>query len=92
MNRPNDPLVWSFVVAALSASSRWTVLPLTPTSFNFVYFSAALIVPWSILLVSSTRSLGRRGLCGLIGAPLVVFWPFAFVLLWWSCRHGYECM
>jgi hypothetical protein len=67
------------------------VLPLTPTIFDFVYFSAALVIQWVLLFLLSVQRLGRRGLWGLIGAPLLFCWPATFILLSWSCRHGYEC-
>jgi hypothetical protein len=92
MKMPDRLLIWSFAVAAVAGTSRWTVLPLTPTTFDFVYFSAALVIPWLLLFIVSVQRLGRRGLWGLVGAPLLLCWPVAFVLLWWSCRHGYECL
>src|SRR5258708_3648107 len=85
------PLLGSLILAALSLSSRWTVLPLTPTTFTFVSVSTALCVIWLVLVSVSIARYGKRALWLLIGAPLVMWWPVLYALLWWTCRHGYEC-
>jgi hypothetical protein len=85
-------LIVSLLIAILSASTRWTVLPLIPSTFTFIEVSAALSALWFALVVISVAKYGKRGVWLLIGAPLVLLWPLVFVLFSWACRHGYECV
>ena len=85
-------LVWSLVIAVLAASTRWSVPLVAAPGFTFVFVSAALAVPWYALLIVSIRRYGKGGLWVLLGAPLVLFWPTLFILLWYACEHGADCM
>src|SRR5947209_12108972 len=82
----------SLILAALSFSSRWTVLPLTPTTFIFVDVSVAFCFAWLVLIIVSITRYGKRSLWLLVGGPFVMWWPAVFVLLLWSCKNGYECL
>jgi hypothetical protein len=85
-------LIMCFIIAAASASTRWTVLPITPATFTFVSVSDALAVLWILSVGVTIAKYGRRGIWALIGAPLVLLWPVVYTLLIWACKHGYECL
>ena len=87
MSGANKLLLLSLIIAVLSISTRWTVLPFIPADFAFAFLSGLLIIPWLIVLTVSLLRHGRRGLWILIGAPLVAYWPTMFVMLWWVCTH-----
>jgi hypothetical protein len=81
-------LFLSLLIGLLALSSRWTVLPLTPTTFVFVLFSAALIVPWAVLQAIALCKYGWRALWLLTSLPLIAYWPATLYSLAWSCSHG----
>ena len=85
-------LLISLVIAILAASTRWSVLPLAPATFTFVFVSAVLAIPWTVPLVISVLRYGKRGLWVLVGLPLVLLWPALLGLLWVSCHWGAECI
>ena len=88
----NRILLMSLVLAALAFSTRWTIQAATGASFTFVLVNGLIAAPWLALLILSLRRHGMAGLWILVGAPLVLFWPVVFCLLWYSCRHGGDCM
>jgi hypothetical protein len=79
-------------MAVLAVSTRWTVLPFTGPTFQFVWVSAALAFVWLGTVVLSISKFGKHGALALLGAPFAFFWPAMYVVLSWSCRHGYECL
>jgi hypothetical protein len=82
----------SLILAALSLSSRWTVLPMMPNTSTFLVVSMALCVAWFTLVSVSIAKHGKRSLWLLVGGPLVMWWPAVIFWLRWSCSHGYECL
>jgi hypothetical protein len=84
----NRLLFLSLLIGVLALSSRWTILPLTPATFGFVFFSAALVVPWAVFQAIALWKYGWRGLWLLISLPLIAFWPAILYALAWSCSHG----
>jgi len=92
MTRFGRFLLGSLTLGALAVSTRWTILPWTPGTFDFMYVSAALGALWTGLVTVALLKLGRRGLWTLAGAPLVMWWPIAFAVLQWTCMHGFDCM
>ena len=85
-------LLWSLGIAVLAASTRWSVQALTGATFTFVLVSAVLAVFWHVLLIVSVHRYGKDGLWVVLGAPLALFWPIWFGLLWYACEHGADCM
>jgi hypothetical protein len=57
-----------------------------------MYASVALGTLWIWLATVALLRLGKRGLWMLVGARLVIFWPMMFALLYWTCKHGFDCM
>jgi hypothetical protein len=84
-------VIASLLLAGVSFSSRWTILPLERTNFTFVFASVAVSALWALLLLWSVSRHGKRGLWLLVGAPFVLWWPCVYALLLWTCHHGYEC-
>jgi hypothetical protein len=85
-------VVSSLILGVLAVSTRWTILPLTPSTFDFLYVNAAISVLWAGLVIVALRRYRKRGLWVLIGVPLVVWWPVMSGLLYWTCMHGFDCM
>jgi hypothetical protein len=84
--------LWSMALAILAASTRWSVEAITGATFSFVSVSAALAMAWGAISIVSVRKYGREGLWVLLGAPLALFWPVVFCLMWYACEHGADCM
>lgn len=86
-------LLGSLILAVLAVSTRWTILPLTPGTSDFLVVSLALGALWTLLAIIALLRLGKRGLWMLAGAPLVFWWPMALILfiLGGACQTGSDC-
>jgi hypothetical protein len=53
----------SLLTGILALSTRWTVLPLIPADFGFVFVSAACVIPWVFFQAIALLKYGKRD-CG----------------------------
>lgn len=90
--RQSVPFKWLFLLSLLigvvAVSTFWTVLPLTPTTFDFVFVSAALAIPWLPLQVYALVRHGKLGWWLSISLPMIAYWPLVLYLLVRACHHN----
>ena len=43
---------------------------------------------WLVLFIVAVVQHGMNGLWLLIGAPLALFYPLAFLMVWWACQRN----
>jgi hypothetical protein len=55
---------------------------------DLLFWSYLLTALWFVALIFAVIRFKRRGLIVLIGAPIVLFWPIAFKLMEYACRHN----
>jgi hypothetical protein len=49
---------------------------------------AVLATSWLALVVYALITIGKRGLCFLLGTPLIGFWFFELFVIAWGCAHN----
>ena len=55
---------------------------------SIVHFSKVLDLCWLLVFVVGLFKFRRRGLWLLAGLPLVLWWPYVFFMIVWTCRHN----
>ena len=83
--------VLAFVLAGISLSTRWTILPFSDGTFFFVTVSTILSAAWLLCVAISMCCSDKKDPWIIAGAPLVMFWPIWFLLFLLSCKFGAEC-
>ena len=59
------------------------------TSFDFALLTSVCLSGfWVLLVCLSVAAYRKRGLWLLIGAPLALYYPYAFLVWGWACRQN----
>jgi len=84
----------SLVIAALGFVGPLVSSQMFAAALDFdlaAQISLFLSAIWLVLFVVAVVQHGTNGLWLLVGAPLALFYPLAFFLVWWACRKGSGC-